>query len=122
MRIENTLFVKAIVEEGLLTDKSAAMISKGVQGHYGLLIHLINQGLMKREGAIKLWADSLGVAWVDLNESLFQTDIVQTLPKTVAAEKIAIPLYKLGDKATVAMADPTNRRVVEDIERAMKIG
>lgn len=107
--IRNQNFVDTIAQRQLLPGKELYRFQTADADHSQLLLHLIHNGFMKGPEACRLWADCLGeVAWIDLNETLFQPDIVTKLPQAKAREHSAVPIYQMGDHITVAMADPKN--------------
>lgn len=121
MSIENMAFIKAINDKDVKIAKEVnRCLKENPTNHYSALIHIINQGLMPSVKACRLWADSLGIALIDLNATLFQPHIVALLPKKLAKELSAIPVYQMGDAVTVATVDPKNKALHQELEKAMK--
>jgi len=121
MSIENMAFIKAINDKDVKIAKEVnRCLKENPTNHYSALIHIINQGLMPSVKACRLWADCLGIALIDLNATLFQPHIVALLPKKLAQELSAIPVYQMGDAVTVATVDPKNKDLHQELEKAMK--
>ncbi|MBF0293370.1 MAG: type II/IV secretion system protein [Nitrospinae bacterium] len=120
MRSENKPFLDEVIKRNLLPEKEVMRIIMAHRDHYQVLLHVIHNGLMRQSEACRLWADSLGVALMDLNETLFQPEVVERMSKKFARENIVAPIYQLGDRVTVAMADATNKSIIEDVEKHLK--
>lgn len=121
MNIQNIRFIKAIQGKDVKIAKEVNKCLKDdPHNHYQALIHIINQGFMPAEKACRLWSDALGIAWMDLNATLFQPHVVALLPKNQAKEMIAIPVYQMGDAVTVATVDPNNKTLDQQLQGIMK--
>lgn len=120
MTIQNQAFITTVGQDDLKIAKEIHRCLKESQDHYHVLLHIIEQGLMPVEAACKLWSDSLGIAWIDLDATLFQPQIVALLSKKLAKEFAAIPVYQMGEAVTVAMVDPKNKDLLQKLELAMK--
>lgn len=80
---------------------------------------LVADEWMERESAGRVFGDSFGFAYVSLSQTLFQPKLLATIPRAVAEKEMAIPIYKMGDVVTVAMAYPDNGQIREVLERIM---
>ncbi len=122
MSIKNMGFIKAMESRDVSVAREVNRYLKDhPEDHYHALLHIIDLGLMPPQTACRLWSDCLGVAWIDLNATLFQPPIVALLSKKLARELNAIPVYRMGDAVTVAAADPTNKALHRQLETTMKI-
>ncbi|MGQ9592332.1 MAG: GspE/PulE family protein [Planctomycetota bacterium] len=79
----------------------------------------IRLGYLDRAEAGSIVASSLGRAYLKLADTLFQPEVVELLPCELAIKYRAIPVYKMGSAATVAMADPSDYGTISVIEKAM---
>jgi len=57
-----------------------------------------------------------GFPYLPLENYQIDADIVKIVPKNVASQYCLIPVDKIGNNLTIAMADPLNTLAVEDIE------
>lgn len=121
MQTENKAFLDEIIQRKLLPEKEVMRIVMAHRDHYQVLLHVIRNGLMRQSDACRLWADMLGVALVDLRETLFQPEVVERMSKSFARENVVIPLYQMGDHVTVAMANPVNKSSLEKAEKHLNI-
>lgn len=81
---------------------------------------LVHYGYLDRDGAGELVAAQLGRTYVNLGKTLFQQDLVKKVPMELAKKLRAIPLYKLGNKATVGMVDPADAKAVRSLESLLE--
>ncbi len=79
----------------------------------------IRLGYLDRTEAGSIVAASFGRAYLNLSGSVFQPEVVELLPRELAAKYRAIPVYKLGNAATVAMAEPQDYGTISILEKAM---
>jgi type II secretory ATPase GspE/PulE/Tfp pilus assembly ATPase PilB-like protein len=82
-----------------------------------LLKDLMERTVLPRGRLCQLWADSLGVAYVNPMNVAVPTDGYEQLPVDIARRVTAIVLNSLGDTVTVAMADPLNTRQIESLAK-----
>ncbi|HTL66546.1 MAG TPA: GspE/PulE family protein [Lacunisphaera sp.] len=84
-----------------------------------LLLDLIERAVLPKGRLCQLWADSLGVAYVNPMNVAIPTDGYEQLPVDIARQAGAIVLNALGDTATVAMAEPRNTRQVDSLAKIL---
>lgn len=111
----NDAFLKMLVSNRILAREDAEkLVVKHAYDAFAILTYLLAGGAAKKDDLGKMWGDSLGVAYVNLDKTLFQDKIVQKLPASFAATNKIIPLYQFGETVTVAMAEPGNTDVKRD--------
>lgn len=115
---KNPAFVEELRHRGLLSDEVINRILKTYkQDTYAVFRHLIAEGVLTKNDASALWADTLNVSWVDLSSSFFQTELLEKLPRDFAKKNETILVYRLGDMITAAMSDPTNIDLVVEMQK-----
>jgi type IV pilus assembly protein PilB len=80
---------------------------------------LIERTVLPKGRLCQLWADSLGVAYVNPMNIAIPTDGYEQLPVDIARRATAVVLNSLGDSVTVAMADPLNTRQIESLAKIL---
>lgn len=78
----------------------------------------ITNNLLERDEVGMLLGDHLGCAYMNLDKTLFQSGVVNQLPRHIAEQYKAIPVYQFGSAITLVMADPadvTARKAVDAI-------
>ena len=84
-----------------------------------LLKDLMERSVLPKGRLCQLWADSLGVAYVNPTTVAIPTDGYEQLPVEIARRVGAIVLNLLGDTVTVAMVDPLNTRQLESLAKIL---
>ena len=84
-----------------------------------LLKDLMERSVLPKARLSQLWADTLGVAYVNPTTVAIPTDGYEQLPVDIARRVGAVVLNALGDNVTVAMGDPTNARQVESLGKIL---
>jgi type IV pilus assembly protein PilB len=82
-----------------------------------LLQAVIDQKLVLREDACRIWGDFLGIAYVDVLASGITIEAVKQIPQEIARKARAIGIYVIDGVLTVAMATPEDARLVHRLEQ-----
>ncbi len=72
-----------------------------------------------RERAVAL-AGRLGLAYVDLTEFSVDASVAGLIPDALARRHVALPIARAGDRIMVALADPRNVVVIDDIAAVLR--
>ncbi|MDE3084080.1 MAG: type II/IV secretion system protein, partial [Verrucomicrobiota bacterium] len=78
-----------------------------------LLQAVIEEKLLPKDEACRLWADSLGFAYVDPFASVVTDEAIAKIPAEIAKKTKVLPLYVLGEGLTVALATPNDADLVK---------
>jgi len=110
------LQVDVLVSKGIITEdqlRSAQQESSKT----GLSIEksLERLGYITEAEIVRLYADAAGVPFIDLADYLIDADVIKLIPEIVAKKYNAVPLFKIGDALTVAMADPQDIIALDEI-------
>ena len=76
---------------------------------------LVRDGLVLSRDLATLTALNLGLAMVDLRSQTIDRTAVGQIPEDVARRYMVLPISKEGDRLTVAMKDPTDLQVIQDL-------
>ncbi|MDM8552176.1 GspE/PulE family protein [Desulfobacterales bacterium HSG2] len=115
---DNPEFFRLLESGDILCEKDFRNLLWKFQGDaLAVLMHLVRKYPSKKDELCMLWGNSIDAAYVNLKKTLFQSDIVRSIPERFARKHKVIPIYKLGDAITVAAADPCNRIIMEEVER-----
>lgn len=114
--------IDLLIQKGILTkeqlDKAKEEVSKT-----GLPIEkaLERLGFISEVDIAKLVADSTGVPFMDLSDYLIDTEVIKLIPEATAKKFKTVPLFKIGDSLTVAMADPQDISAIDEIRIKSKM-
>lgn len=76
---------------------------------------LVQEGLVLSQELATMTAAYMGIAMVDLRSTDIEPDAVSLLPESLAARYLAIPIRLRNGYLMVAMTDPTDLRVLQDL-------
>ncbi|MGC9450818.1 MAG: GspE/PulE family protein [Oceanipulchritudo sp.] len=115
---ENKAFLEKIREgEGtFISEDIEPILQRSGGSTVSFLEELIEKELISKSRACRMWADSLGVAYVNPLIAVVTTDAVQRIPFEIAQKAQVIALYVINNVLTVAMAHPQDKRLVKQIE------
>ncbi len=106
-----------LVRAGLLAEEdlnSALSAQSSSQTRLGET--LLELGFVNEEELIPLMGQHLGVAAVRLREGLIDPEIVRLIPRTLAEASCALALFKVRGTLTVALAEPQDLTLIDEIE------
>ncbi len=81
---------------------------------------LISKKVISEEERASLLADQIGVLYVDLENYLVDPECAKLIPESFAKKHNCIPLFSIGKTLTVAMANPQNIPLIDELR--MKTG
>jgi len=116
-KIENPLFFKLLKKQQIIPDEFISdLLNELEENALDVLATLIQSGIGTKRQLCQLWCDSIGIAHVDLEKSLFQSEVVRKVPERFARQNYAIPIYQMGDTVTVATPIPDSIELKKQIE------
>ncbi len=86
-----------------------------------LLSAVIDQKLISKDDACRLWGDVIGHAYVDPFASVITEDAVASIPPEIAKKVKCIGLYVLAGTLTVALATPEDKELVRRLSQIAQI-
>ncbi len=111
-----------LVERGLVQpgDISQALLQQAASGQrVGEL--LIELGAVSERNLYQVLADQMALPLVDFRQEEPQPDAVAYLAESVARSAMAMPVKLISGRVQVAVADPLNAAVVEQVRQAVKL-
>ncbi|PID15676.1 type II secretion system protein GspE [Sporosarcina sp. P34] len=104
-----------LIESGLLTDEQLMSTLKEKTRDERLGDALLQRGYITEQQLIEVLEFQLGIPHVNLFRYPFDPKLFNIVPKSLAQQKMIVPLKKDGDKLFVAMADPMDYNTIEDL-------
>ena len=77
---------------------------------------IVESGFIKEDQLISTLSEGLGLPLIDLKKFNIDIEIVKLIPVDIARHYQIIPVSKMGDTVTLAMADPLNIFAIEHVE------
>jgi len=107
-------------DKGLVTEEqiNEALAKQSEQGHRKLLGEvLIEQRYVTEEQVAEVLAEAYGVPYAKVSPRIADPKIIETLPREFIEKHIVMPLFLVNNKLTVAVSEPANLFLIEEIEK-----
>ncbi len=115
--VKNPTFLSSLVTRKMVTRENLnRLVEKYSEDAGQILRHLLRTNTHPPKMLGRLWADSLGLVYLDLSKTVFQRDVVHLLPESFARKNQVVLVYKFGDAVTAALANPQDHFTVKKIE------
>ena len=106
-----------LIKEGLITkDQLDKALQEQKANGTRLGYNLVKLGFVQETEITKMLARQFRMPAVDLSRFEVDPKIVKMIPADIALKHLVLPLKKEGRTLTVAMADPTNMGVIDDLK------
>lgn len=105
--VERKVISSAQLEKALLVQQSKG----GLLGEV-----LVDLGFCNEEAIAQVLTVQYGFPFLPLSNYEIDPEIVKIVPENVARQFVLIPIDRVGNTLTVAMANPLNRQAIEDLE------
>ncbi|MGA1825115.1 MAG: GspE/PulE family protein [bacterium] len=119
--MRNNKFIDLLIESNLIPSN---VLEKLIQSHghgtVAMLEEIIDQKVLSKDKACEFWSESINVAYVNPCQTKVKREISSLLPESFARQQKVLLLYRFGDVVTVAMANPLDLKVINELEQ--KIG
>ena len=109
------------MERGVITREKldhALLAQKESGGLLGQI--LVRLGFVKEEEIAQSLTAQFGFPYLPLGNYEIDLSVTKLVSKNVALQYLLVPIDKIGNVLTIAMADPLNSQAVEDIELVTK--
>ncbi|TVQ31593.1 MAG: type II/IV secretion system protein [Phycisphaeraceae bacterium] len=109
-----------LVERGVISmaQLKEALEEQKRRGHHKLLGEvLIELNFASQEQVMESLAECYGVPFARLNARMADPRITEVLPRDFIESHCVLPLFKIDNSLTVAVSEPANLFLVEEIER-----
>jgi len=106
-----------LVERGVI-DNTQLQQALEAQKHGGGLVGevIVELGFAKEEDIAYCLSLQFGYPYLSLENYEISQDIIKIIPKNVATHYCLVPIDRIGNTLTVAMANPLNIQAIEDLE------
>jgi len=79
---------------------------------------LLKLDLVPERAILDYYEDQLGIPVMDLTTYALEPDVVRLVPERVARQFHVVPLFKIGNTITVAMADPLDFVALDEVKQS----
>ncbi len=109
-----------LLDRGLLTEQQLkeALAGQGEGGHRKLLGEvLVEMGYVTEDQVLSVLAEAYGVPYAKVSPKLADPKVIESLPREFLETHGVLPLFLVRGRLTVAVAEPANLYLVEEITR-----
>ncbi len=112
----NKADVDLLLKKGIITQEQVDK-AREETAKTGITIEkaLEKLGFISEVDITKAFADQLEIPFIDLTGYLIDPEVIKLVPETTAKKFKAVPLFKIADSLTIAMADPEDIFAVDEI-------
>jgi len=120
--MEKKEVIDLLLERGLVNHEAVEAAKEEVK-RTGLSIEkaLEKLGYLSQEDIANVQADALGIPYMDLKNYNVDVELMESIPSNLAKKYKAVPLLRVGENLTVAMADPRDIMAIDQLRRFMKV-
>jgi type IV pilus assembly protein PilB len=112
-----TPIIEALLRDGLITREQVQTAQREHQQNgTGIQYNLVKLGFIQELELTKLLARQHRMPAVDLTKFEVDPKIAKLIPSELALKHLVLPLKRDGRTLTVALADPTNLGVIDDLK------
>ena len=119
--VENKMQLgQLLLARGVVTNEQIeqALTEQKEKGHRKLLGELlVEMGYCTENQIASALAEAYGVPYAQVNPKICDTKAIEILPREFLEEYVVLPLFKVHDVLTVAVSEPTNVFLIDEIER-----
>ncbi len=116
-RVTHKKLGELLVERKVITTdqlEKGLIVQKGKGGLLGEI--LVELGFCNEEAIAQVLTVQYGFPFLPLSNYEVDTEVVKIIPENVARQFMLIPIDRVGETLTVAMANPLNQQAIEDLE------
>ena len=115
MQLGQLLIARGVVTAEQIEKTLAEQSEKGHRKLLGEL--LVEMGYCTENQIASALAEAYGVPYAQVNPKICDAKILEILPREFLEEHIVLPLFKVYNALTVAVSEPTNVFLTDEIER-----
>ncbi|MBT3182329.1 MAG: Flp pilus assembly complex ATPase component TadA [Deltaproteobacteria bacterium] len=110
-----------LVDSGLISADQFAVVQETKKNLGGDIGHiLIRKGFLTKDQILEFLSQRLNVPFVTLTDYTIDPDVAKLVPISLAKKYHFMPLFKIEDTLTIAMADPLDVFAIDEIRAALK--
>jgi type IV pilus assembly protein PilB len=121
MAEEKKSFGDFLVERGVIApDQLRKAIQEQKQKGERLEQTIVRLKYAEEEPVLKSLAEYFNLPYIDLDTYIIDEEITKIIPEEMAIRHTLIPIFKIGNTLTVALADPLNIHAVDEVRNRAK--
>jgi type IV pilus assembly protein PilB len=114
-----TGLARKLVLDGLLEEDTAAQAwDESIRNKTPFVSHVVSRGLVNPAVIAQVAGEEFGVPVLDLDAIEIEADVTKVVQEKLIRDHQTLPIFRRGNKLFVAVADPTNLQVLDEIRFA----
>jgi len=114
-----TGLARKLVLDGLLEEDMAAQAwEESIRNKTPFVSHVVSKGLVNPAIIAQVAGEEFGVPVLDLDAIEIEADVTKVVQEKIIRDHQTLPIFRRGNKLFVAVADPTNLQVLDEIRFA----
>lgn len=114
--------IDILLSKGLVTQEQIEKAKEEMK-KTGLTIEktLERLGYITEDDIVNTVAESMKVLYIDLKDYLIDPEVIKLIPEDLARKHKIVPLFKIEDTLTIAMANPRDIMAIDEVRLKSKI-
>jgi type IV pilus assembly protein PilB len=119
MRSKQLRVGKILTDNGLVNDEIVNQTLRSLDLEAGTTLQksLVQSGFVREEDVLEALASELGMQRISLTEVTVTPELLAQIPKKIAKEYRVFPVSFTASEISIALADPLNIQVQDDLQR-----
>lgn len=119
--VNTTNLISCIKNLQIISEKDLKILmQKNEEDSYKTIEHLAAKFPESRDILGKAWGDELSTAYLNLKKTFFKDPCLKVITKDLALKYSVIPVYCIDNVLTVAMSNPKNNLIINELEQIIK--
>ena len=107
---------EAMVELGLITPEKLKRAKEEAESTKESLRHvLVKLGMVDEDDIVSFIEEQMGIPRIDFSNYIIDPKVIDLIPESLARKRLLIPLFKIGETLTIAMADPMDIFAIDEV-------
>lgn len=115
------LILQALVQADTLTEDKLPEVQQSLTDGESLWQAVVERGLVDEEALVKVQAQVLELPYMDLRDKVIPRQVLEIVPESTARGHMIVAYEKTAEVLRVAMADPSDRQIVEFIHKKVDL-
>lgn len=114
-----TGLARKLVLEGLLEQETASQAwEDSLSSKTPFVSYVVDKGLVEAASIAQIAGEEFGVPVLDLDAIEIEADVTKIVQEKLIRNHQALPIFRRGNRLFIAVADPTNLQIVDEIRFA----
>lgn len=116
-RIPLTGLARKLVIDGLISEENAVQaFAEATQAKIGFVSYIVRKGLADATEVANTAAHEFGMPLLDISAVEIEKEVVKLVSEKLIRQHHVFPLYHRGNRLFVALSDPSNHHVLDEIK------